>query len=171
MKAKDPEQKAAYIGVGSNLGDKLKNCLAAIDLVGRIPGCNVEKISRFYRTEPVGVEGQDWYVNVVISLCTEIRARDLLENLSAIEGGLGRVGKGKWESRTIDLDILLFGKDVVNEKHLTIPHPRMHLRRFVLVPMAELEPDLIHPVLKKSMAELLAGLSGEDQEVIPIMEM
>ena len=171
MKVKGPEQKTAYIGVGSNLGDKLKNCLAAIDLAGRIPGCSVEKISRFYRTEPVGVEGQDWYVNAVISLRAEIRARDLLEKLSAIEAGLGRVRKEKWGSRTIDLDILLFGKEVVNEKDLTIPHPRMHVRRFVLVPMAELEPDFMHPVLKKSMAELLAGLSGDDQSVIPIMEM
>jgi 2-amino-4-hydroxy-6-hydroxymethyldihydropteridine diphosphokinase len=171
MKVNDPDMKTAYIGVGSNLGDKLKNCLTAIALADKIPGCSVEKASRFYRTEPVGVEDQDWYVNAVISLGAEIQARELLKGLLAIEAGLGRIRKKKWESRPIDLDILLFGQDVINEKNLMIPHPRMHLRRFVLVPMAELAPDLIHPVLNETMAELLDGFSGEEQTVIPLTEV
>jgi len=171
MKGNDPNMKTAYIGVGSNLGDKLKNCLTAIDLVDKITGCSVEKKSRFYRTQPVGVEDQDWYLNAVISLRAEIHARDLLEGLLAIEAGIGRIRKKKWESRPIDLDILLLGQDVINGKYLTIPHPRMHLRRFVLVPMAELAPDLIHPVLNETMAELLDGFSGEEQTVIPLMEV
>ncbi|RLA92513.1 MAG: 2-amino-4-hydroxy-6-hydroxymethyldihydropteridine diphosphokinase [Deltaproteobacteria bacterium] len=171
MEANGPDMKTAYIGIGSNLGDKLKNCLKAIALADRIPGCSVKKKSRFYRTEPVGVEDQDWYVNAVISLRSEIRAHDLLKDLLAIEAGLGRIRKKKWESRPIDLDVLLFGHDVLSEKNLTIPHPRMHLRRFVLVPMAELAPDLIHPVLNKSMAEMLNEFSGEGQGVIPLTEV
>ena len=171
MKVNGPNMKTAYIGVGSNLGDKLKNCLTAIALVDKITGCSLEKKSRFYRTEPVGVEDQDWYINAVISLRAEINARDLLKALMAVEADIGRIRKKKWESRPIDLDILLFGQDVINEKNLTIPHPLMHLRRFVLVPMAELAHDLIHPVLNKTMAELLDGFSGEEQTVIPLMEV
>jgi len=167
----EPNDKKAYIGVGSNLGDKLKNCLTAINLADKLPGCRVERKSRFYRTEPVGVEGQDWYVNAVISMRTEIQARELLDGLLAIEAGIGRTRKGRWESRPIDLDILLFGKDVVNGKDLIIPHPRMHLRRFVLVPMTELAPNLVHPVLSKTMAELLRGFSDEGQRVLPLMEV
>jgi 2-amino-4-hydroxy-6-hydroxymethyldihydropteridine diphosphokinase len=171
MNVNDPDMKTAYIGVGSNQGDKLKNCLRAIDLADKIPGCSVEKKSRFYRTEPVGVEDQDWYLNAVISMYAKIRARELLKGLLAIEEGIGRIRKKKWESRPIDLDILLFGQDVIYEENLTIPHPRMHLRRFVLVPMAELAPDLIHPVLNDTMAGLLEGVSGEGQGVIPLMEV
>ncbi|MBW1909418.1 MAG: 2-amino-4-hydroxy-6-hydroxymethyldihydropteridine diphosphokinase [Deltaproteobacteria bacterium] len=171
MKVNDPNMKTAYIAVGSNLGDKLNNCFKAIGLADKISGCSVEKKSGFYRTEPVGVEDQDWYVNAVISMRTGIQARDLLKGLLAIEAGMGRIRDKKWESRPIDLDILLFGQDVINEKDLTIPHPRMHLRRFVLVPMAELVPDLIHPVLNETMAELLDGISGEGQMVIPLVEV
>jgi 2-amino-4-hydroxy-6-hydroxymethyldihydropteridine diphosphokinase len=170
MKGNDPDMKTAYIGVGSNLGDKLKNCLTAIDRVDKINGCSVIKKSRIYRTRPVGVEDQDWYLNAVISLRVEIHARDLLKGLLAIEEGMGRIRKKKWESRPIDLDILLLGRDVINEKDLTIPHPRMHLRKFVLLPMAELARDLIHPVLNETMAELLDGFSDEEQTVIPLME-
>jgi len=171
MERGNPNTKKAYVGIGSNLGDKLKNCLTAINLADKMPGCNVESKSRFYRTEPVGVKGQDWYVNAVISMRAEIQARELLEGLLAIEAGLGRERRERWESRPIDLDILLFGKDVINGKDLIIPHPRMHLRRFVLVPMTELAPDLVHPVLSKTMAELLDGFSENEQRVFPLMEV
>lgn len=162
--------RTAYIGIGSNLGDKLNNCLKSIDLIERIPGCLVEAQSDFFRTEPVGVEDQNWYVNCVISLQPDISVQQLLKNLLAIEAGLGRERKQKWNPRTIDLDIILFGQDLINEKNLTVPHPLMHERRFVLVPMVQLAPDLIHPVLKKSMIELLDALPEERQAVIPLME-
>ncbi|NQT56032.1 MAG: 2-amino-4-hydroxy-6-hydroxymethyldihydropteridine diphosphokinase, partial [Desulfobacteraceae bacterium] len=90
--------------------------------------------------------------------------------LLAIETGLGRERKRKWDPRTIDLDIILFGQDLINEKNLTVPHPLMHERRFVLVPMVQLAPDLIHPVLEKKMTELLDALPEERQTVIPLME-
>jgi 2-amino-4-hydroxy-6-hydroxymethyldihydropteridine diphosphokinase len=162
--------RTAYIGIGSNLGDKLNNCLKAIDLIERIPGCRVEAQSDFFRTEPVGVEDQNWYVNCVISLQPDISVQQLLKNLLAIEAGLGRERKQKWNPRTIDLDIILFGQDLINEKNLTVPHPLMHERRFVLVPMVQLAPDLIHPVFEKSMIELLDALPEERQAVIPLME-
>ncbi|MEA2038405.1 MAG: 2-amino-4-hydroxy-6-hydroxymethyldihydropteridine diphosphokinase [Thermodesulfobacteriota bacterium] len=163
--------KTGYIGIGSNLGDKLNNCLKAIDLIDRTPGCSVEARSRFFRTEPVGVEGQDWYINCAISLSTRLSAQDLLKVLQAVEAGMGRERKDKWASRTIDLDILFFGESVIDRKALRVPHPLMHLRRFVLVPMAQLAPDLRHPVLGKTMVELLDLLAGERQAVICLEEV
>jgi len=160
--------KMAYIGVGSNLGEKLGYCLSAIDLVDRIPGCSVEDRSPFFRTEPVGVTGQDWYVNGVISLRAEIPAQELLNRLLAIEEGMGRERRKKWDSRCIDLDILIFGKDIINEEDLSVPHPLMHLRRFVLAPMVLIAPDLVHPLLGKTMSKLLEDLSGNDQAVMPL---
>lgn len=164
-------EKTAYIGVGSNLGEKHKNCLKAIDLVDRIPRCRLTAHSDFFRTEPVGVEGHDWYVNSVVSITTAISAQHLLKRLLAIEEHMGRERMQKWEPRSIDLDILLFGQDVVDEDDLTIPHPFLHLRKFVLVPIVQLAPHLIHPVLGKSMAELLDDFSDEGQSVIALEEV
>ena len=160
--------KTVYIGVGSNLGDKLENCLKAIERVGNISGCRLIARSDFFRTEPVGVEGHDWYVNGVISIEADIPAHQLLNSLLAIEAGLGRERKKKWDPRTIDLDILLFGQDIIDENNLTIPHPFMHSRKFVLVPMVQVRPDLIHPTLGETMTELLERLTEEDQEISPM---
>jgi len=160
--------KTAYIGVGSNLGDKINNCLEAVVRIDEISGCRVTAQSDFYRTQPVGVKGQDWYVNGVIVLSSDIPAQDLLKGLLAIEVDMGRERKRKWDSRVIDLDILLFGAEVISEKGLQVPHPLMHLRRFVMVPMVSLAPDLVHPVLRKSMAELLVDSSEKDQSVVPM---
>jgi 2-amino-4-hydroxy-6-hydroxymethyldihydropteridine diphosphokinase len=160
--------KTAYIGVGSNLGDKINNCLEAVVRIDEISGCRVTAQSDFYRTQPVGVKGQDWYVNGVIVLSAEISAQDLLKGLLAIEVDMGRERKRKWDSRIIDLDILLFGEKVISEKGLQVPHPLMHLRRFVLAPMVSLAPDLVHPVLRKSMAELLVDSPEKDQSVVPM---
>ncbi len=160
--------KTAYIGIGSNLGDKTNNCLEAVVRIDKISGCRVTTQSGFYRTQPVGVKGQDWYVNGVIVLSADISAQDLLKNLLAIEIDMGRERKRKWDSRIIDLDILLFGEDVISKKGLQVPHPLMHLRRFVLVPMVSLAPDLVHPVLGKSMAELLVNSPEKEQPVVPM---
>lgn len=162
--------KTAYVGVGSNLGAKLSNCLKAIEMVDNIQGCRVMARSDFFRTDPVGVEGHDWYVNGAISLETDLSAHELLNNLLAIEANLGRKRNKKWEPRTIDLDILLFGQDVIDEKDLTIPHPLMHLRKFVLMPMVQLVPNLVHPVLGNTLEELLNNPSVEGQTAIPLEE-
>ena len=158
----------AYIGVGSNLGDKLHNCCKAIELVDNIENCTVMKQSGFYRTEPVGVASQDWYVNGVICVETGLSAQDLLRSLFSIETDMGRVRKQRWESRIIDLDIILYGDHVIDEEDLTIPHPLMHMRKFVLIPMVQLDTDLVHPVFGRTMSELFDDLTEEGQAIMPI---
>lgn len=158
----------AYIGIGSNMGDPLNNCQKAIDLVDHMDGTQVTGISPFYRTEPVGDTTQDWYVNGVIRMETTFEPEGLLRSLMSIEANMGRVRRRKWEPRIIDLDILLYGNEVIETKDLLVPHPLMHQRGFVLVPMGQLDPGLIHPVLKKSMAQLLGDLGPEGEAVVPL---
>lgn len=156
----------AYIGLGSNLGARLFNCLWAIEMMDRLPACSVTGTSSFYRTEPQGVRDQEWFVNAVCSLEVACTPRELLNGLLSIEQAMGRVRKEKWGPRLIDLDILLFGDCVIKEEDLLIPHPLMHVRRFVLVPLAEMAPDLFHPVLNKGIAELKDLLPDEGQKVL-----
>jgi 2-amino-4-hydroxy-6-hydroxymethyldihydropteridine diphosphokinase len=156
---------AVYIGIGSNLGDRQGNCLRAVERMDRITGCRITGCSDWFLTKPVGVEGQEWYVNGVASLVTDISPQDLLKRLLAIEADMGRVRREQWGPRNIDLDILLFGREIIQESNLTIPHPRMHLRRFVLEPITQLAPDLVNPALGLSMKELLEQLPEDDQIV------
>lgn len=158
----------AHIGIGSNLGHKRARCREAIEHIERLPGCTVKKRSSFYRTDPVGVEGQDWYVNAVIGIETDLSPHALLEVLLAIESHMGRKREKKWEARIIDLDLILYGNEILEEGHLTVPHPLMHVRRFVLIPMAEIAPERVHPVLGKTMKELLKDLPEEGQAVRPL---
>jgi 2-amino-4-hydroxy-6-hydroxymethyldihydropteridine diphosphokinase len=162
--------KTAYVGIGSNLGDRHQNCLRAIELMREIPGCDVAEISGWYSTRPVGVEGQEWYENGVACLRTRISARELLVGLLSIEERMGRVRTGRWAPRVIDLDILLFGADVIESEDLKVPHPLMHLRRFVLMPLAQLAPYLIHPSLGLTIAEMLMRLPEDGQEVVAIKD-
>jgi 2-amino-4-hydroxy-6-hydroxymethyldihydropteridine diphosphokinase len=162
--------KTAYIGIGSNLGDRKRYCIAALEGLAEIPGCTLLGHSEWYLTEPVGVEGQDWYVNGIASLSAEISAEDLLGHLLSIEKHLGRVRTENWGPRTIDLDLLLFGEEIINNDHLKIPHPLMHLRRFVLVPMAQMAPHVIHPVLGLTVKVLLERLPGSNQDVVLLKE-
>ncbi|HIJ40033.1 MAG TPA: 2-amino-4-hydroxy-6-hydroxymethyldihydropteridine diphosphokinase [Deltaproteobacteria bacterium] len=158
----------AYIGVGSNLGDKVANCQAAVEKVDSLPGCSVRARSGLYRTEPVDVEDQDWYVNGVIRVDTDLPARGLLMELLAIEASMGRVRKQKWEARIIDLDILLYGNHRIKEEDLIIPHPLMHSRRFVLVPLNQLDPDLVHPVSGRAIWQLLRACGETGQDILPL---
>ena len=160
----------AFIGIGSNLGDKYQNCLKAVSLIGQIPACKLVAISEWYLTKPVGVVDQEWYVNGVASIETNISARDLLNHLLAIERGMGRIREEHWGPRIVDLDILLFGRAIIKEEGLKVPHPLMHLRRFVLVPMVQLAPDVGHPYLGQTMSRLLKDLPAGDQEVVPMEE-
>ncbi len=160
--------ETAYIAIGSNLGRGTFNCREAIERMGLIPGCKVVAESGLFRTEPIGVHDQDWFVNGVVAVVTDLPPRPLLETLLAIEAAMGRERKEKWAARIIDLDILLYGQAVIDEADLKIPHPFMHLRRFVMVPMNRLSPGLVHPVLQMTMAELLAGLPEEGQAVFEI---
>jgi 2-amino-4-hydroxy-6-hydroxymethyldihydropteridine diphosphokinase len=158
----------AYVGIGSNLGDRSQNCLRAIQMMREIPRCGLSAVSGWYLTQPVGVTGQEWYVNGAAALSTTGTAEELLDRFLSIEKLMGRVRSRKWEPRVIDLDILLFGNEMIDAEDLRIPHPLMHLRRFVLVPLAEIAPDVIHPRLGLSILELLRKLPQEDSEVLPL---
>jgi len=153
------EGTIAYIGIGSNMGDKISNCRRAIEEMDELPGCKVAASSSLYKTEPVGVAEQDWYINCVARLTTSLDPFQLIKALLSIEYAMGRRRRRKWEARIIDLDILLFGQDIIRSCDLVIPHPLMHERRFVLEPLAQLAPDFIHPILKLTIRRLLEGLA------------
>jgi len=157
--------KRSFIGIGSNLGDRRKNCAEAVERLKKIQGCEFIGCSRWYLTSPVGMEDQNWFVNGVACLDAGIPSRELLGRLLSIEAGMGRVRTEKWGPRVIDLDLLLYGTDILNESDLEIPHPHMHERRFVLAPLVEVDPDVIHPVLAKTASQMLRELKGEDQQV------
>lgn len=163
-------EKTAYIGVGSNLGDREGNCLRAVERVRAMEGCEFLGRSGWYLTSPVGTDSEEWFLNGVACVSARISARSLLEGLLAIEKEMGRARKERWGPRIIDLDILLFGKDVVDEEGLKIPHPLMPVRRFVLVPLVSLAPDLVHPTLGLTMSRLLERAPAEGQAVIPYEE-
>ena len=155
------EGTVAYIGIGSNLGRKVLNCKHSVTRIGRVPGCEVTARSDLFKTEPEGVTGQQWYANCVAEVKTDLTPSELLDSLMAIELEMGRVRTEKWESRIIDLDILLFGKQVIDCAHLVVPHPLLHTRRFVLEPLVQLAPDLVHPVLNVTIRRLLNELPKE----------
>jgi 2-amino-4-hydroxy-6-hydroxymethyldihydropteridine diphosphokinase len=151
-----------YIGIGSNLGDRKANALEAVDRVSKLPGTRIVRASSLYESEPLG-DAKTWFVNSVIEIETDFPPDELLKKLKAIEKAMGRRRvKGKrWGSRVIDLDILLCNQDVVEKRALRIPHPEMHKRRFVLLPLAELAPHVVHPQLGQSVSTLLANVKDE----------
>lgn len=149
----------AYIAIGSNLGDRPANCAAALDRLGRLPGTTLRRASPLIETAPAeGVAGGS-FLNGVAEIETTLPPRPLLIHLQAIEADLGRAAvHAPGTARTMDLDLLLYGEQVMEEADLVIPHPRMSARRFVLEPLAALAPGLRHPVLKVTIEELLRRL-------------
>jgi len=148
----------AYIGIGSNLGDKVDQCEKAISEILKVNQHKLLAKSSFFKTEPIGYTAQDWFINGVIKIETDLDPSELFRALKDIESKLGRVKTFRWGPRSIDLDILFFDKRKIKTKELRIPHPFLHGRRFVLIPLAEIDPGLIHPVLKKTVQELLENL-------------
>ncbi len=154
-----------YIGIGSNLGDKRKNIYRAIKDLRSDSRNRLARCSPLYCTEPVGKTDQEWFVNGVVSLETSMGPRELLEFLISIETRMGRVREEKWGPRTIDLDILFWGDQILNDTDLHIPHPRLHERRFVLIPLKDVAPDLVHPLLGKTVSRILAELDTEERVI------
>ncbi|MGD8252041.1 MAG: 2-amino-4-hydroxy-6-hydroxymethyldihydropteridine diphosphokinase [Desulfobacterales bacterium] len=162
-----PVAHTAYISVGSNLGDKTTNCRLGIDAADRLEGCRVTGTSRFYRTAPVDYTDQAWFVNAAIRMSTRLSPQTLLERLQAIQTDAGRPREGiRFGPRILDLDILFFGNRIVDSPALTIPHPRLHKRRFVLEPLCDINPDIVHPVLNVSIQTLLSRIDDPEQEII-----
>jgi 2-amino-4-hydroxy-6-hydroxymethyldihydropteridine diphosphokinase len=151
----------AFIGIGSNLGDRKANYREACDKIGALPKSRIVKASSLYESEPLG-DATTWFVNGVIEVETEFQADQLLKQLQAIETVMGRkrVKGKKWGSRIIDLDILFFDKEVIEKRNLKVPHPEIPNRKFVLVPLSELAPQLIHPKLSVSVSEMLSSLKN-----------
>lgn len=159
--------KHVFIGFGSNEGKSEETCLRAVEELRRHPKIVVLRVSSLYRTEPVGVTEQAWFVNGVAQCATELEPEELLRVLQGVELKFGRVRGERWGPRTLDLDVLSYGDVELDLPELVVPHPRLHERRFVLMPLVEIAPDWMHPSLKVSARELLDRLSGrvEGQEV------
>ena len=142
----------AYVGVGANLGDREATIRAAIDALPGIVG-----VSELRETEPVGIVDQPAFLNGAVALETELGPRELLDALLAVERDLGRERRERWGPRTIDLDLLLYGDETIDEPGLTVPHPRLHERRFALEPLLDLDPDVAIPG-RGRVIDLLTGL-------------
>ena len=158
---------SVYISIGSNLGDKLANCQYGIDALVRTTHTVFIAQSPFYRTAPVDYLDQDWFVNAVIAIETRRDPMQLLADLKSIQLVAGRTRNHvRFGPRILDLDILLYGEKVLSTPELEIPHPRLHKRRFVLQPICDIDPKIVHPVLNVSMQTLLNRLDENDQKVV-----
>lgn len=153
----------AYIALGANLGDREQNLRSALRDLNATPGCQVVCVSRLLENPAVGGPANSPpFLNAAAEVRTTLDPHQLLQRLLQIEKSLGRERREKWSPRTIDLDLLLYGDQVITSQDLTLPHPLMHLRRFVLEPLAEIAPTIVHPTMKSTVAELLEGLRTED---------
>lgn len=149
----------AYIGIGSNLGDKELYVKKALEMLDSSSGVTLIRTASLYRTAPVGYLHQDWFLNTVAEIETGLGPCELLNRLQSIENELGRVRNQRWGPRTIDLDLLIYGSEIIDVPGLAVPHPRMGDRAFVMVPLSELAPDLIIPGVGKAgeLAEKLVS--------------
>ena len=152
-------RETVFIGFGSNQGDRRDLCDRAVTLLGLLPHSQMTGVSSLYETEPIADSrtdpGNQWFLNGAVRLETELAPHSLLEVCREIESALGRDHEHREGARTMDLDILFYGARIIHEGGVTVPHPRLHLRRFVLVPLVELEPEWVHPVMGQTARALL----------------
>ena len=157
---------SAIISVGSNIGDKQANCQQGIDRLLASGKASLVKTSRFYRTSPVDFLDQDWFVNAAVKIETGFEPVELLDTLQSIQQQAGRLKGGiRFGPRILDLDIIFYDQLVMKTPLLEIPHPRMHKRRFVLQPICDIDPDIVHPLLNIPLKSLLNQLDDNEQEV------
>ena len=150
-----------YVGIGSNVGNKKENFLEAVTRLAKLPDTKILKESSLYESEPLG-DAKDWYVNAAIEIETKFKPDVLLQKFKNIERVMGRKKvKKRWGSRIIDLDILLYDSAVLKKKNLKIPHPEMPHRKFVLIPLSEIAPQVIHPELGVTISELLINVKDD----------
>ena len=153
-----------YLSLGSNKGDRIGYVQQAASLLGADEGISIVRTSAFYESEPWNMNTKNWFVNAVVEAKTKYSPQELLEVCQRIEKQLGRTSeeKNQYQDRTIDIDILFYNKDIINEENLIIPHKYVHLRAFTLVPMMELNSDFVHPVLHKNIVEMHNDLGNPE---------
>lgn len=159
-------REVVFIGFGSNVGDRKDFCDRTLALLSLLPSSEVTGVSSLYETEPVedgAHPGREWFLNGVVRLETDLAPRRLLDICREVEKALGRDLDHRDGPRTLDLDILFYGSRIIDEPDLVVPHPRLHLRRFVLTPLVEIEPEWKHPVLLKTVKDLLDHLADPAQ--------
>jgi len=159
---KDDLGNIVFIGIGSNEGNKASNIKLAIELINGLSDCKVEKVSSIYETLPFGIVEQNNFLNAVIKISTTFNPFKLFNELKIIEKNLGRITREKWGPRDIDLDILLFNDLIFSDEIITLPHKGLIYRDFVLVPLIEIEPELVHPVFNKKIVDFIIDLKTKN---------
>ncbi len=153
-----------FLSIGSNLGDRVANIQQAVSMLSLDNRIKILKTSSFYETQPWGNKNQPWFINAAMAIETVLDPEEVLSIFQNIEAKLGRKRElfKKWSERTLDIDILMYDEQIINSKNLIIPHPYMHERAFVLVPMLEVKADLVHPIFNKTISELYDELQNPE---------
>jgi 2-amino-4-hydroxy-6-hydroxymethyldihydropteridine diphosphokinase len=164
-KAAENKKVKVYLGLGSNIGSRLSNIRFALAAIGQVPGVSILRLSPIYESEPYGNQDQPGFLNAVLEVETSLDHCDLLKALQRVERHMGRVRKQKWDPRVIDLDILYYGSLVIEDPELAVPHPDLHNRDFVLVPLNDLIPRFTDPLRQATVQGLMKKLGKSGRKI------